>query len=402
MSPRLPAAIIAAPLLISPATLALADPLPSWSDTEAKAAIIAFVESVIDPASDSFVPEHDRIAVFDNDGTLWSEQPVYFQGLYALDVLREKAEADPSILSSDVLRAAAEGDMQGIMADGMEGLIEIVDISHAGVTVDDFKAHAHEWLTTATHPTSGRTYAGMTFQPMLELLRYLRDEDLATWIVSGGGVDFIRAISDEAYGVPSWQVVGSEGATSYAVVDGVPTLTKNGGVGFVDDKDGKPVGIMRHIGQRPIFAAGNSDGDFAMLEWTTAGDGPRFGMLIHHTDAEREFAYDRDSAMGRLADLVAGRDAVVLAPERLSLVLETLWVLSILGLLPSPDHGHRFVEIALRPGLARALDLALAGVGTLDLLRGTEVVENFFLRQSFLVDMMADAADPQSPTRRMM
>ncbi|QDY70022.1 HAD family hydrolase [Qingshengfaniella alkalisoli] len=278
----------------------LADPLPSWNDTDAKAAIIAFVDSVTDPDADSFVPVEDRIATFDNDGTLWAEQPVYFQGLYALDILREKAEADPSILSSDVLQAANEGDMEGIMAGGMEGLIEIINVSHAGITPEDFKASAHEWLTTATHPSSGMTYADMTYQPMVELLRYLRDEDFKTYIVSGGGVDFIRAIADEAYGIPPWQVVGSEGNTSYSVESGTPTVTKDGGVSFVDDKEGKPVGIMRHIGQRPIFVAGNSDGDFAMLEWATAGDGPRFGLIVHHTDGEREFAYDREGHIGVL------------------------------------------------------------------------------------------------------
>jgi phosphoglycolate phosphatase-like HAD superfamily hydrolase len=285
--------------LCAPAS-ALADPLPSWNDGAAKTAIIEFVEGVADPGSDRFVPEDARIAVFDNDGTLWSEQPLYFQALYALDVLREKADADPSILTSDELEAAAAGEMQGMMAGGMEGLVEVVDVSHAGIAVEDFKDDAHTWLTTATHPTTGLTYAAMTFQPMLELLGYLRDQDFTTYIVSGGGVDFIRAISDEAYGIPPWQVVGSEGSTTYAVTDGTPTLTKEGGVSFVDDKEGKPVGIMRHIGQRPIFAAGNSDGDFAMLEWTTAGDGPRFGMLVHHTDAEREFAYDREGHIGVL------------------------------------------------------------------------------------------------------
>jgi phosphoglycolate phosphatase-like HAD superfamily hydrolase len=286
------------------ATMALpasADPLPSWNDTDAKATIIEFVEGVADPRSQSFVPEDDRIAVFDNDGTLWSEQPVYFQALYAIDTLREKAEADPSILSSDVLRAAAEGDMQGMMAGGQEGLVEILNVSHSGVTVEEFRADAHAWLTTETHPTSGLAYAGMTYQPMLELLSYLRDEDFTTYIVSGGGVDFIRAISDEAYGIPPAQVVGSEGTTRYQITDGVPSLMKDGGISFIDDKEGKPVGIMRHIGQRPIFAAGNSDGDFQMLEWTTAGDGPRFGMLIHHTDAEREFAYDRKGHIGVLS-----------------------------------------------------------------------------------------------------
>ncbi|HSA80724.1 MAG TPA: HAD family hydrolase [Geminicoccaceae bacterium] len=302
-------------VIVAPAA-ALADPLPSWNDTDAKAAIIEFVEGVTDPSSERFVPEDDRIAVFDNDGTLWSEQPLYFQALYALDVLREKAKADPSILTSDVLRAAAEGDMQGMMAGGMEGLVEVVNVSHSGITVEDFKADAHEWLTTEKHPTSGLAYAGMTYQPMLELLSYLRDEDFTTYIVSGGGIDFIRAIAEEAYGIPPAQVVGSEGTTTYVVTDGTPTLMKEGGISFLDDKAGKPVGIMRHIGQRPIFAAGNSDGDFQMLEWTTAGDGPRFGMLIHHTDAEREFAYDREGHIGVLnqgLDEAAARGWVVVS-----------------------------------------------------------------------------------------
>lgn len=279
---------------------AFADPLPSWSATETKAAIIAFVDSVTDPASESFVPLGDRIAVFDNDGTLWAEQPVYFQVLYALDVLREKAEADPSILTSDVLEAAAAGDMAGMMAEGVDGLLEVINVSHANITVEDFQADAYEWLTTTAHPTTGLAYADMLYQPMLELLRYLRDEDFTTYIVSGGGIDFIRAISEEAYGIPPAQVVGSQGNTSYAVVDGTPTLMKEGGVDFVDDKAGKPVGIIRHIGQRPILAFGNSDGDFEMLEWTTAGDGPRLGLLLHHDDAAREFAYDRDSHIGQL------------------------------------------------------------------------------------------------------
>ncbi len=277
-----------------------ADELPSWRDGKAKAAIIAFVDSVTDPASESFVPQGDRIAVFDNDGTLWAEQPVYFQVLYALDVLREKAAADPSILTSDVLEAAAGGDMAGMMAEGVDGLLEVINVSHANITVEDFQADAYAWLTTSAHPTTGLTYADMLYQPMLELLRYLRDEDFTTYIVSGGGIDFIRAISEEAYGLPPAQVVGSQGNTSYAVVDGTPTLMKDGGVDFVDDKAGKPVGIIRHIGQRPILAAGNSDGDFAMLEWTTSGDGPSLGLIVHHDDAEREWAYDRDSHLGRL------------------------------------------------------------------------------------------------------
>ena len=203
--------ILAAALLIVLPALAPADPLPSWNDTVAKASIIDFVESISDAEADTFVPGDDRIAVFDNDGTLWAEQPLYFQLLYALDVLREKAAEDPSILTSDVLKAANDGDMEGMMASGEEGLVEILDVSHANITPEDFKASAHEWLTTATHPTSGLTYARMTYQPMLELLSYLRDQDFTTYIVSGGGIDFIRAIAEDAYGIPPWQVVGLRG-----------------------------------------------------------------------------------------------------------------------------------------------------------------------------------------------
>jgi phosphoserine phosphatase len=287
-------------LILSFAAAAVADPLPSWNATETEAAIVDFVERVTDAESEDFVPIANRIAVFDNDGTLWSEQPLYFQLLYALDRLREKAKADPSILTSEVLKAAAEGDMKTVLAGGSKALLEVINVSHSGFTVEDFEADARDWLTTATHPGTGLTYASMTYQPMVELLRYLRDEGFTTYIVSGGGIDFIRAISVQAYGIPKAQVVGSEGKTEYEVKDGVPTLMKHGGVTFVDDKEGKPVGIARFIGQRPILAVGNSDGDFQMLEWTTAGDGPRLGLLIHHTDAEREFAYDREGHIGVL------------------------------------------------------------------------------------------------------
>ncbi|TFF24847.1 haloacid dehalogenase-like hydrolase [Jiella endophytica] len=281
---------------------AAGDPLPSWNDTASKASIVAFVEKVSDPQSPDYVPQELRIATFDNDGTLWSEKPLYFQALYAFDRLQEKAKADPGILTSDVLKAAAAGDMKGAMAGGDKGLIDIVNVSHSGLTVEDFETDVKTWLTTATHPTSGRIYADMIYQPMVELLAYLRDRGFSTYIVSGGGVHFIRAISQEAYNVPPQQVVGSEGATNYSLVDGKPTLMKEGGLQFLDDKAGKPVGIDRHIGRRPIFVAGNSDGDLQMLEWATAGEGPRLGLFVHHTDAKREFAYDRDSSVGRLSD----------------------------------------------------------------------------------------------------
>ncbi|MGR3566087.1 MAG: HAD family hydrolase [Heliomarina sp.] len=295
----MPKLACAAALLMA-CSAAHADPLPSWNDTETKSAIIEFVDNVTKPGLDTYVTPEDRIAVFDNDGTLWAEQPLYFQALFALEILREKAQADPGILSSDVLRAANDGDMEGVMAGGIDGLIEIINVSHAAITPADFETSASEWLATAKHPTTGMAYAEMTYQPMVELLRYLRDEGFATYIVSGGGIDFIRSFADEAYGIPPWQVVGTEGNTSYSAESGTPTIMKDGGVTFIDDKEGKPVGIMRHIGKRPIFASGNSDGDFAMLEWTTAGEGPRFGMLLHHTDGDREFAYDREGHIGVL------------------------------------------------------------------------------------------------------
>ena len=282
------------------ATQLAADPLPSWADTEAKARIIEFVQSVTDPDSPDYVFPADRIATFDNDGTLWAEQPVYFQLIYALDRLREKAEADPAILTSEVLEAAAAGDIEGMLAGGKEGLMEVLAVSHAGMSVEEFQADVLNWLETARHPTTGRRYDAMIFQPMLELMQYLRAEGFQTWIVSGGGVHFLRAFAAETYGIPPQQVMGSAAPTEYRVIDGVPTIVKLPGIEFVDDKVGKPVGIDSRIGKRPIFAAGNSDGDFQMLEYTMAGDGPRLALLVHHTDAEREFAYDRDSHIGKL------------------------------------------------------------------------------------------------------
>ncbi|MEM7225141.1 MAG: HAD family hydrolase [Pseudomonadota bacterium] len=279
---------------------ALADPLPSWNDTAAKSEIIAFVESVTDPASESYVPSAERIAVFDNDGTLWSEQPIYFQLLFAVDRLRAMAEADPSILTSDALKAAAEGDLQTALKGGEEALLEIVGVAHSGVSVAEFIEQSGAWLDTARHPETGRLYKTMVYQPMLELLRYLRDEGFATYIVSGGGIHFMRAFAEEVYGVPPENVIGSVGNSSYQVVDGTPMIMKDPGLAFIDDKAGKPIAIDRKIGRRPIFVGGNSDGDFEMLEWSTAGAGPRFGLIVHHTDGDREWAYDRESHVGRL------------------------------------------------------------------------------------------------------
>ncbi|MES0882113.1 HAD family hydrolase [Roseibium sp. SCP14] len=279
---------------------AFSDSLPSWNAGEAKARILAFVDAVTDPKSEDYVTPAERIAVFDNDGTLWAEKPVYFQLLYALDRLKEKAAADPSILTSDVLKAAAAGDLEKVAESGEEGLLEIVMVSHSGLSVDEFQKDVADWLGTARHPTKQMAYTDMTYQPMLELLRHLRDNGFTTYIVSGGGLHFMRAFAEEAYGIPPEQVIGSTGNTRYEVLNGEPTILKDPGIAFIDDKAGKPVAIDSRVGRLPIFVGGNSDGDFQMLEWATSGDGPRLGVLIHHTDEQREWAYDRDSHVGKL------------------------------------------------------------------------------------------------------
>ncbi|MHA3977600.1 HAD family hydrolase [Halovulum sp. GXIMD14794] len=286
-------------LLLLPMT-ALADPLPSWTEGETKTAIIEFVERVTDRASPDYVTPGDRIATFDNDGTLWAEKPVYFQFLFAMDRLREMAEADPSVLTSDVLKAAAAGDLETVAAAGTEGLLEVVSVTHSGMTVDEFIADGRAWLDSATHPETGMHYDDMIYQPMLELLSYLRDENFKTYIVSGGGLHFIRAFSEAAYNIPPEQVIGTTGKSSYTAEDGEPRVMKDPGIFFIDDKEGKPVAIDARIGKRPILVGGNSDGDFQMLEWATAGEGARLGLIVHHTDADREFAYDREGHIGVL------------------------------------------------------------------------------------------------------
>lgn len=274
-----------------------ADPLPSWKAGETKSAIIAFVEAVTDPASEDYVTPSDRIAVFDNDGTLWAEKPAYFQLFFAIDQVKKM---DESALGSDALKAAAAGDIEGLLATGKEGLLEVLAAAHTGMSVSDFKASVADWLAEARHPTTGRPYTEMVYQPMLELLSYLRDEDFATYIVSGGGIDFIRVFSEDAYNIPVSQVIGSSLVSEYVSDGGAPVLVKKPDLFFNDDKAGKPVAINHHIGKRPIFAGGNSDGDFQMLEWTTSGEGPSFALYVHHTDADREWAYDREGHIGVL------------------------------------------------------------------------------------------------------
>jgi phosphoglycolate phosphatase-like HAD superfamily hydrolase len=291
--------LIAALLLAATPLRAEVD-LPSWKDTPARSAILDFVEITTDPKAATFIPPQDRIAVFDNDGTLWAEQPVYFQFFFAIDQARRKAAADPAWASTPALQAAAAGDIKGVVAGGEAALIEVVTATHSGMSVEDFTASVADWLATAKHPTTNLRFDQMTYQPMVELLDYLRDNEFQTYIVSGGGVDFMRAFTQSAYGIPPEQVIGSLGKASLQIIDGKPQVMKDPAIAFIDDKEGKPIGIERNIGKRPVFVAGNSDGDLAMLQWATAGDGPRFGMIVHHTDAVREFAYDRDSHIGQL------------------------------------------------------------------------------------------------------
>jgi hypothetical protein len=246
------------------------------------------------------VPPADRIAVFDNDGTLWSEQPMYFQLAFALDRARAMVAQTPALASKPAFKAAAAGDMQALAATGERGLLELIALTHAGNTSDEFAQIVREWVRSARHPTFKRPYTELTFAPMRELLDYLRANGFKVWIVSGGGVEFLRVLSEELYGVPPEQVIGSSVKTRYALRAGQPVIERLPEMDFIDDKAGKPVGIHRFIGKRPIAAFGNSDGDFEMLEWTTSAPGARLGVLLHHDDAAREFAYDRKSHFGKL------------------------------------------------------------------------------------------------------
>ncbi len=277
-----------------------ADPLPSWKDGAARKAIVAFVRSVTEPGGKGFVPPAERIAVFDNDGTLWAEQPMYVQLAFALDRVKALAPKHPEWKTAAPFSAALAGDLKAVAASGEKGLLELLMATHAGMTTDEFAATVSDWLAKARHPRFGRPYTETVYQPMLELLAYLRANGFKTYLVSGGGVEMIRSFSERVYGVPPEQVVGSTIATEYRVKDGVPAIVRLPKIDFVDDKAGKPVGIHKFIGRRPILAFGNSDGDFQMLEWTTSGPGPSLGLLVRHDDAEREYAYDRKSPFGRL------------------------------------------------------------------------------------------------------
>jgi phosphoserine phosphatase len=287
-------------LLFSSLAYAQSDPLPSWNDTAPKKAIIEFVKKVTDTGSPDFVPPTERIATFDNDGTLWAEQPVYFQAIFIVDRIKQLAPQHPQWSTKEPFASVLKGDIKGALAGGERALLEMAMATHAGMTTEEFSQIVIDWLATAKHPKTGRFYIEMVYQPMLELLAYLREKGFKTYIVSGGGIEFMRPWTERVYGIPPEQVVGSSIKTKYEVRDGKPVLARLPELNFIDDKAGKPVGINQHIGRRPIMAFGNSDGDFEMLEWTTAGTGVRFGLLVHHTDAKREWAYDRDSHIGRL------------------------------------------------------------------------------------------------------
>ena len=282
------------------ATARTADPLPSWNDGKARQSIIDFVAKVTKEGLPDFVPPAERIAVFDNDGTLWAEQPMYVQLLFAIDRVKALAPQHPEWKDKEPFASLLKGDVKNALAGGEHAILEIVMETHAGTTTEEFETIVKEWIATARHPTTKRPYTEMVYQPMLELLAYLRANDFKTFIVSGGGIEFMRPWTEEVYGIPPEQVVGSSIKTKLEMQDGKPVLVRLPELDFMDDKQGKPIGINSHIGRRPIAAFGNSDGDLQMLQWTTAGEGPRFALYVHHTDAEREWAYDRDSSIGRL------------------------------------------------------------------------------------------------------
>jgi phosphoserine phosphatase len=276
------------------------DPLPSWNDGPSRSRIVAFVQSVTSATSPDFVPPADRIAVFDNDGTLWSEQPMYFQLAFIIDRVKAMSPARPEWKDRQPFKGVLEGNMEAVMATGEKGLLEMAMATHAGMSSDEFAVIARDWLASARHPKTRRPYTEMVFQPMLELLTYLRSNGFKTYIVSGGGVEFLRVFAEQVYGVPAEQVIGSTIKTRYEQRNGRPAIVRLPDVDFIDDKAGKPVAINKFIGKRPIAAFGNSDGDFEMLEWVTSAPGARLGLLVHHDDGEREWAYDRKSHIGRL------------------------------------------------------------------------------------------------------
>lgn len=276
------------------------DHLPSWNDSEAKRNIIAYIEDVTDRNSANYIEAQDRIATFDNDGTLWSEQPAYFQLFFALDRIKAMAVDHPEWENKQPFKAVLEDDMETIMASGDKGLIQLVMTTHAGMTTEEFDETVKNWIKTAKHPTKNVAYDQLVFQPMLELLEYLRANNFKTFIVSGGGIEFMRAIVQEVYKIPSEQIIGSSIKTEFDYNNGNPVIRRLPELDFIDDKEGKPVGINKFIGKKPIFAAGNSDGDLQMLQWAASNNKKNFELYIHHTDEIREWAYDKESHIGKL------------------------------------------------------------------------------------------------------
>ncbi len=276
------------------------DPLPSWNEGRTKNAIITYVASVTAAGSPDFIPIKDRIATFDNDGNLWSEQPAYFQLFFAIDRVKAMAAAHPEWATQQPFKAVLENDMTELAKQGEHGLLQLVMATHAGNTTEEFKADVQGWIKTAIHPTKKVTYDQLVYQPMLELLEYLRAHDFKTYVVSGGGVDFMRAFVMEIYGIPEEQIIGSRIKTSFGYSDGNPVIKRLPEIEFIDDKEGKPLNIQKIIGKKPVFASGNSDGDLQMMQWTASNEHKSFMLYLHHTDAEREWAYDRDAHIGKL------------------------------------------------------------------------------------------------------
>jgi hypothetical protein len=275
-------------------------PLPSWNDGSARQAILRFVADVTQEGGSKFVPVDQRIATFDNDGTLWVEQPIYTQFAFVLARVRALAPKHPEWKQQQPFKAVLEGDMKALAASGERGIVELMMATHAGMTTDEFERIVKDWMATAQHPRFHRPFTKCVYQPMLELLAYLRANGFKTYIVSGGGIEFMRPWTEQVYGVPPEQVIGSSIKTQFEMRNGGPVLMRLPEADFIDDKAGKPVGIQKFIGRRPIAAFGNSDGDQQMLEWTAAGEGARLMLLVHHTDATREYAYDRQSSVGTL------------------------------------------------------------------------------------------------------
>jgi phosphoglycolate phosphatase-like HAD superfamily hydrolase len=284
---------------VTPAVLAQGA-LPSWNDTASRKSIIGFVQKVTTQGSPAFVPEGERIAVFDNDGTLWAEQPMYFQLFFALDRVKALAPKHPEWQTTEPFASLLRGDMKKALAGGERAIMEIMMATHAGMTTEEFETLVKDWAASARHPVTKRPYTEMVYQPMLELLDYLRASGFKTFIVSGGGIEFMRPWAERVYGIPPAQVIGSSIKTKFEMRGGRAVLLRLPELNFLDDKEGKPVAIHYHIGRRPIAAFGNSDGDLQMLQYTAAGTGPRFCLFVRHTDAEREWAYDRQSSIGRL------------------------------------------------------------------------------------------------------